>query len=182
MKKMAMAGLTAALVFSLFGCMAASPIQKDVVVLETNRGTIKIQVWYDIAPKAAENFVKLAESGYFNSVEFHRVIPGFMIQGGDPSGTGRGGDSIWGGTFEDELYDGVTFDRPGLVAMANAGPDTNKSQFFITTAETPWLDGKHTIFGEVIEGYDVVSLIEQSETNDRDRPVETQKIMRAYAE
>lgn len=181
MKKWLSSIAVLAITLSLAGCTEALD-QKDTVVLETNSGVIKIQLWHDIAPKAAENFLKLAESGYYNAVVFHRVIPGFMIQSGDPSGTGSGGESIWGGAFEDEVFEGVSFDRPGLVAMANAGPNTNRSQFFITTAETPWLNMKHTIFGEVVEGYDVVALIEQSETNAKNRPIDTQQIIKAYSE
>ena len=110
---------------------------------------------------------------------FHRIIESFMIQGGDPTGTGRGGESIWGKPFEDECVRDVTFDRPGLLAMANAGPGTNGSQFFITTASTPWLHMKHTIFGEVVEGMDVVTKLETVEKGPGDRPLEDQKILSA---
>ena len=103
-----------------------------------------------------------------------------MIQGGDPTGTGRGGESLWGGKFEDEMTQEVTFNKPGILAMANAGPNTNGSQFFITTAATPWLNMKHTIFGEVISGYDIVQKIEATETGSGDRPVQAQKILKAY--
>jgi peptidylprolyl isomerase len=151
--------------------------KKPVVVLETNLGSITIALRPDVAPKAVENFVKLAQKGYYNGVIFHRVIKGFMVQGGDPTGTGRGGESIWGKTFEDEFSPHVKFDRPGLLAMANAGPKTNGSQFFITTASTPWLNSKHTIFGEVTEGYDVVKKIENSSTTDADRPMNPPKIL-----
>jgi len=103
-----------------------------------------------------------------------------MIQGGDPTGTGRGGKSVWGRPFDDEVTPSVTFDRPGLLAMANAGPGTNGSQFFITTAKTPWLNMNHTIFGEVVSGYDVVEKIEKAQTGPGDKPVQEQKIIRAY--
>ncbi|MCG8431535.1 MAG: peptidylprolyl isomerase [Candidatus Omnitrophica bacterium] len=163
----------------LAGC---GQVAADVVVLETTRGVIKIQLWPDIAPKACENFKGLARAGKYDGNIFHRVIPGFMIQGGDPTGTGRGGESIWGGPFKDEVSAAAAFDRPWLVAMANAGPHTNKSQFFITTGSPEWLNMKHTIFGEVIEGYEVVTRIEQTETDERDRPFEDQRIVRAYVE
>jgi peptidylprolyl isomerase len=103
-----------------------------------------------------------------------------MIQGGDPTGTGAGGESIWGGPFEDEVNSRVQFDKPGILAMANSGPGTNGSQFFITTAVTPWLNMKHTIFGEVVSGYDVVQKIESTATDSSDRPLEKQKIIKAY--
>ncbi|MCX5709010.1 MAG: peptidylprolyl isomerase, partial [Candidatus Omnitrophica bacterium] len=103
------------------------------VILETNAGKIEIKLFPDVAPKACENFTKLVGKGYYNGIIFHRVIKDFMIQGGDPTGTGRGGESIWGKPFEDEFKSDVTFDRPGILAMANAGPKTNGSQFFITT-------------------------------------------------
>jgi peptidylprolyl isomerase len=155
--------------------------QEDpVVVLETNRGVIEIKLMPEIAPKACENFLGLVKEGYYDGIIFHRVIKGFMIQGGDPTGTGRGGRSIWGGAFEDEFSPYVTFEKAGLLAMANAGPNTNRSQFFITTAKTPWLNSKHTIFGEVVAGYDVLSAIENTPTDSRDRPRDEQKIIRAY--
>ena len=155
-------------------------MDKTIVVLETNQGNIEIQLMQDVAPKTCENFTKLVEKGYYNGLIFHRVIKGFMLQGGDPTGTGRGGESIWGEPFEDEVSAGVKFDKVGLLAMANAGPNTNGSQFFIATAKTPWLNMKHTIFGEVISGYDVVQKIENTETDASDRPVSQQKIIKAY--
>jgi peptidylprolyl isomerase len=151
-----------------------------IVVLETTQGKIEIKLMPDIAPKAAENFEKLAAKGYYDGLIFHRVIKGFMIQGGDPTGTGSGGESIWGSPFEDEVTPNVKFDRPGLLAMANAGPNTNGSQFFITTAITPWLNMRHTIFGEVISGYETVRAIENTATGEADRPIPEQKIIRAY--
>lgn len=148
-----------------------------IIVIETNQGEIEIALKPDVAPKACENLIRLAEDGYYNGVIFHRVIKGFMVQGGDPTGTGAGGQSVWGESFEDEVDVDVVFDRPGLLAMANAGPDTNGSQFFITTAETPWLNMRHTIFGEVISGYDIVEKIENTKTSYGDKPVEVQKIL-----
>lgn len=150
---------------------------KKKATIKTNQGTITIKLLPSVAPKAVENFVTLGEKGYYNGVIFHRVIKGFMIQGGDPTGTGRGGESMWEKPFEDECSDEVTFEKKGLLAMANAGPHTNGSQFFITTAQTPWLNGNHTIFGEVIEGYDVVEKIENCKTGMGDKPVEEQKII-----
>ncbi len=153
---------------------------RPVVVLETNQGDIEIQLFNDVAPKTCENFVGLIKKNYYDGLIFHRVIKNFMIQGGDPTGTGRGGESLWGGKFEDEVSPSVTFDKKGLLAMANAGPNTNGSQFFITVAATPWLNMKHTIFGEVVAGYDVVESIENTATGSGDRPVEEQKIIKAY--
>lgn len=150
--------------------------EAPVMVMETNQGTIEITLKPDAAPKACENFIKHAESGYYDGLTFHRVISDFMIQGGDPSGNGTGGQSIWGKPFEDEVKMDVTFNRDGILAMANAGPNTNGSQFFITTVETPWLHMRHTIFGEVTKGMDVVRKIEACETDGMDRPVEKQFI------
>jgi peptidylprolyl isomerase len=150
-----------------------------MVTLETTQGNIVIKLYPDTAPKACQNFVGLVRKGYYNGIVFHRIIKGFMIQGGDPTGTGRGGESLWGGKFEDELTPEVSFNKPGLLAMANAGEDTNGSQFFITVAATPWLNMKHTIFGEVVEGYDVVKLLEKTPTGPGDRPLQEQKIIKA---
>ena len=130
-----------------------------VAVIKTNMGTIEIELFAKETPKTVENFAGLAGKGYYNGVIFHRVIDNFMIQGGDPTGTGRGGDSFWGGKFADEIVPSLKHDQPGILSMANAGPNTNGSQFFITLVATPWLDGKHTIFGKVIAGMDVVSAI-----------------------
>lgn len=150
------------------------------VILETNQGNIEIALMPDVAPKACENFTKLVEKGYYNGLIFHRVIKGFMIQGGDPTGTGAGGQSIWGKPFADEFNAKVKFDSPGILAMANAGPNTNGSQFFITTADTSWLNMHHTIFGKVVSGYDVVQKIENASTGPGDRPVAEQRIIKAY--
>ncbi len=150
------------------------------VVLETSQGNIEIQLKPDVAPKACENFVKLTEKGYYNGLILHRVIKGFMIQGGDPTGTGMGGESIWGKPFEDEVTPVAKFDSAGILAMANSGPNSNGSQFFITCAKTPWLNMRHTIFGEVISGLEVVQKIENNPVNAEDRPITEQKIIRAY--
>ncbi|MFA5311662.1 MAG: peptidylprolyl isomerase [Candidatus Omnitrophota bacterium] len=155
-------------------------MDKDIVVFETTQGIIEIKLMPEIAPKACDNFSKLVEKGYYNGLIFHRVIKGFMIQGGDPTATGAGGESIWGKPFEDEVTPSAQFDSPGILAMANAGPNTNGSQFFITTAKTPWLNMRHTIFGEVVSGYEVVQKIEDVETLSSDRPKVEQKILRAY--
>jgi peptidyl-prolyl cis-trans isomerase A (cyclophilin A) len=152
--------------------------------LRTNQGTVVIRLFPDHAPKTVRNFVELAEGGrewtdpntgqtttqkLYDGTIFHRVIPDFMIQGGDPLGSGRGGP---GYKFGDEIHPDLRFDRPYLLAMANAGPGTNGSQFFITVAPTPWLNGKHTIFGEVVQGTDVIDLISRLKTGSQDRPVE----------
>ena len=154
--------------------------KNPIVVFETNLGVFEAALKPDVAPKACENFLGLVAKGYYDGVIFHRVIKNFMIQGGDPQGTGRGGQSIWGKPFEDECKADVKFDKPGLLAMANSGPKTNGSQFFITTATTPWLNMRHTIFGEVTAGYDIVKKIEASPTAPGDRPVEPIKIKKAY--
>jgi peptidyl-prolyl cis-trans isomerase A (cyclophilin A) len=152
--------------------------------LRTSHGQVVLRLFPDHAPKTVRNFVELAEGGrqwtdprtgrattdkLYDGTVFHRVIPNFMIQGGDPLGSGRGGP---GYKFADEIHPDLRFDRPYLLAMANAGPGTNGSQFFITVAPTPWLNGKHTIFGEVIEGRDVVDAISLVKTGSQDRPVE----------
>ncbi|OLL22861.1 Peptidyl-prolyl cis-trans isomerase cyp15 [Neolecta irregularis DAH-3] len=147
-------------------------IQKEMgteAIIHTTFGDIKIRLYPDKAPLAVENFVTLARRGYYDRTIFHRVIRKFMIQGGDPLGDGTGGESIWGRGFKDEFSD-LKHDRPFTVSMANAGPSTNGSQFFITTAETNWLDGKHTIFGRATGGLDVISRIERLKTDKLDRP------------
>lgn len=153
---------------------------KNNIILETNQGIIEIRLMPEVAPKACENFQTLAEKGYYDGLIFHRVIKDFMIQGGDPTGTGRAGESIWGVPFEDEVRADIKFDRPWLLAMANSGPNTNGSQFFITTVPTPWLNMRHTIFGEVVSGFDTLKKIEETPTGDSDRPVKEQKIIKAY--
>jgi cyclophilin family peptidyl-prolyl cis-trans isomerase len=152
------------------------------VTLHTNHGDIALKLYAGKAPKACENFATHARNGYYDKVIFHRVIDGFMIQGGDPTGTGRGGKSIWGRTFEDEVRNGLSFDKKGILAMANAGPSTNGSQFFITLAPTPWLNDKHTIFGEVASGMDVVEKIGKCPKGPGDRPVNEVVIERCSVE
>ena len=152
--------------------------------LRTSQGTVQVRLFPDHAPKTVANFVELAEGGrewtdprtrqattgrLYDGTVFHRVIPRFMIQGGDPLGTGTGGP---GYKFGDEIHPDLRFDRPYLLAMANSGPGTNGSQFFVTTVPTPWLNGKHTIFGEVIDGIDVIDKIGRVETVPGDRPVQ----------
>lgn len=168
-------------------------------VLNTNKGAVTLALYPDLAPKTVENFVGLAKQDYYNGIIFHRVISDFMIQGGDPTGTGMGGESIWGEQFEDE-FSPLLFNLRGAISMANSGPNTNGSQFFIVTASqvpgqmvgqmeaagypeevisayteqggTPWLDHKHTVFGQVIDGMDVVDEINKTATNPSDRPLE----------
>ncbi len=170
-----------------------------VVILHTNMGDITLELFKKRAPKTVKNFVTHAKKGYYDGVIFHRVIEDFMIQGGDPTGTGMGGESIWGPKFEDE-FSKELFNLYGALSMANAGPNTNGSQFFIVTAKhvpaqmltqlkemgwpekiveayakdggTPWLDHRHTVFGRVVEGMDVVLKIESVERNGQERPLE----------
>jgi peptidylprolyl isomerase len=153
--------------------------KRPVVVFETTKGKFEVTLFPDVAPKTCENFLGLVANKYYDGLIFHRIIKGFMLQGGDPTGTGTGGHSIWGGKFEDECKANVRFDKPGLLAMANAGPNTNGSQFFITTVPTPHLNGRHTIFGEVTSGYDVVKVLEAVKTTKpNDRPLEEQKMLK----
>lgn len=144
---------------------------RPYAVIETSMGTITCRLFPDKAPKACENFILLAGKGYYDGVIFHRVIENFMIQGGDPTGTGRGGASAWGTAFEDEFDPSLVHDREGMLSMANAGPNTNGSQFFITLAPTPWLNNRHTIFGEVVDGMDVVKRIAAVPKGPGDKPV-----------
>ena len=148
------------------------PESMTVAVINTNMGAIEIELFADKTPKTVENFVGLANKGYYDGIIFHRVIADFMLQGGDPTGTGRGGESLWGGSFEDEFVSELRHDTPGILSMANSGPNTNGSQFFITLVPTPWLDGKHSIFGKVINGMDVVEEIGKIKTGPGDKPVE----------
>ena len=146
----------------------------SAATLHTNHGAIEVELFDDDAPKTVENFRKLAGDGFYEGVVFHRVIPDFMIQGGDPTGTGMGGP---GYTFEDEFNDHKI--ERGALAMANAGPNTNGSQFFIvTTGAAPWLDGKHTVFGMVPGGMDAVDSIEKTDTDANDKPREPAVIER----
>ena len=150
----------------------------SAATLHTNRGAIAVELFDEDAPKTVDNFVKLARDGFYDGVVFHRVIPDFMIQGGDPTGTGTGGP---GYTFEDEFNDHKV--ERGALAMANAGPNTNGSQFFIVTTEAaPWLDGKHTVFGRVTDGMDVVDTISDVETDASDKPRDEVTIERVQLE
>ena len=162
--------------------------------LVTSRGEVRVELFEDTAPNTVANFVELATGSkpwtdprngaeqkrpLYDGTVFHRVIPQFMIQGGDPLGTGTGGP---GYSFEDEVDNHRRFDKPGYLAMANAGPNTNGSQFFITQVPTPWLDGKHTIFGQVVSGMDVVDAIAAAERDGRDRPLQEQRLERVEIE
>ncbi len=138
-------------------------------IIETNKGTIEIELFEDKAPQTTANFIKLAESGFYDGVTFHRVIPNFMIQGGDPTGTGAGGP---GYKIPDEFGPGLKHNKAGILSMANAGPNTGGSQFFLTVEATPWLDGKHAIFGQVVKGLDVAVAISEVPRDRSDRPLE----------
>ncbi|WP_213424150.1 peptidylprolyl isomerase [Bhargavaea massiliensis] len=170
-----------------------------LAIIHTNHGPLKVKLFPEQAPKTVENFLTHAENGYYDGIIFHRIIPDFMIQGGDPTGTGMGGESIYGSTFEDE-FSPELFNLRGALSMANAGPGTNGSQFFIVQAKrvpsqmlsqlegagfpkeiieayaekggTPWLDQRHTVFGQVVEGLEVVDAIADVETGAQDKPVE----------
>jgi peptidylprolyl isomerase len=155
--------------------------KRVVVVLETNLGKIQLLLFPKEAPKATMNFIGLADQHYYDRTTFHRVIQDFMIQGGDPKGNGTGGESIWKAPFKDEFSPDLTFDQPNLLAMANRGPNTNGSQFFITRAPTPWLNQHHTIFGKVIEGQDVVQMIEKVPVDANARPIDPPVILKAYS-
>ena len=147
--------------------------QSPIVVIETDLGTIRARLYSERAPATVENFVDLVKRKFYDGIIFHRVIPGFMIQTGDPLGQGTGGRTDKGlapKKLDDEFHPALRHDRPGILSMANAGPNTGDTQFFITTVPTQHLDDKHAIFGEVIEGLDVVRAIEQQPTDDRDKP------------
>jgi peptidylprolyl isomerase len=149
-------------------------VNSTIVVLKTNQGDIELKMFPKVAPLAVENFITHAKNGYYDGLIFHRVIKGFMIQGGDPTGTGRGGESIWHKEFVNEYAPNVVFDKPYLVAMANHGPNTNGSQFFITTEAASHLNGGYTIFGEVIAGQENVRKIENTQIGRADRPISKQ--------
>ncbi|XP_071544189.1 peptidyl-prolyl cis-trans isomerase-like 1 [Panulirus ornatus] len=154
--------------------------QPPYVVLETSMGEVTLELYWKHTPNTCRNFAELARRGYYNGCKFHRIIRDFMIQGGDPTGTGRGGASIYGKHFNDEIHDELKHTGAGILSMANAGPNTNGSQFFITLAPTQWLDGKHTIVGRVSSGMQVVKRMGLAETDNNDRPVDPVKIKRAY--
>ncbi|KAI3420527.1 Peptidylprolyl isomerase [Psidium guajava] len=149
----------------------------DNVILHTTMGDIHMRLYPEECPKTVENFTTHCRNGYYDNLIFHRVIKGFMIQTGDPLGDGTGGQSIWGREFEDEFHKSLRHDRPFTVSMANAGPNTNGSQFFITTVATPWLDNKHTVFGRVVKGMDVVQGIEKVKVDRADKPYQDVKIL-----
>lgn len=132
--------------------------------IATNRGTIRLELYSDKVPNTVANFEKLTGDGFYDGLKFHRIIADFMIQTGCPQGTGTGGP---GYQFEDEFHDDLRHDGPGVLSMANAGPNTNGSQFFITHVATPWLDGKHSVFGRVLEGQDVVDAVQQGDTMEK---------------
>lgn len=145
----------------------------SVVTMETTKGTMKIRLFDDKVPNTTKNFKDLISKGYYDGLIFHRIIKQFMIQGGCPEGTGRGGP---GYKFADEFHPSLKHDKKGILSMANSGPNTNGSQFFITTVPTPWLDNRHSVFGEVVEGIDVLDAIEGVQTGPGDRPVEPVKM------
>lgn len=149
---------------------------ENLILLETTMGNMKIKLYEDKAPMTSKNFKDLVQKGFYDGTIFHRVIKNFMIQGGDPTGTGMGGP---GYEIKDEFGPGLKHDRKGILSMANAGPNTGGSQFFITLVPTPWLDGKHAIFGEVVEGIDVLEKIGNTPTKPGDRPVTEVKIIKA---
>lgn len=158
---------------------APKNLSHPYVVLHTTEGDLEIELFPDIAPLAVENFMTHIKNGYYNGVAFHRIIKNFMIQGGDPTETGRGGESIWKKDFKDEFKD-KTFDKPGILAMANRGPYTNGSQFFITTAPTPWLNGHHTIFGEITkDSYTTLNKLNNVAVNGS-TPIHRVEIIKAY--
>ncbi|XP_024464739.1 peptidyl-prolyl cis-trans isomerase CYP71 isoform X2 [Populus trichocarpa] len=156
---------------------AATTSLPDTVILHTTMGDVHMRLYPEECPKTVENFTTHCRNGYYDNLIFHRVIKGFMIQTGDPLGDGTGGQSIWGREFEDEFHKSLRHDRPFTVSMANAGPNTNGSQFFITTVATPWLDNKHTVFGRVAKGMDVVQAIEKVKTDRGDTPYQDVKIL-----
>jgi peptidylprolyl isomerase len=173
--------LLGALTLSLSNAASAQKVDKKaagttVAIIKTTMGTVEIAFYEKEAPKTVENFIGLAKKGFYNGLLFHRVIDGFMIQGGDPTGTGSGGTSIWGKEFEDEVTPKLVFDKEGVVAMANRGPNTNTSQFFITLSSQMRLNGHYSIFAKVIKGMEVVKAIGKTKTKN-DRPVKPVKIV-----
>ena len=168
------------ILFIFFSLVLLLEAANPIAIFKTTQGEIEVELRPDLAPKAVENFVTHSKNGYYDGLIFHRVIKNFMIQGGDPTGTGRGGESIWKKPFKDEFAPNAIFDKPGILAMANAGPNTNGSQFFITTVPTYWLNGRHTIFGYVTKGMENVTKIENVPTTSQARgnkPLNDQKII-----
>ncbi|MCK9280935.1 MAG: peptidylprolyl isomerase [Melioribacteraceae bacterium] len=153
-----------------------NPNEKLVAEFVTNKGNFSAELYAKLTPMTIKNFVTLAVTGYYNNVTFHRVIKDFMIQTGDPTATGSGGESIYGGEFKDEFDANLIHDTPGVLSMANRGPNTNTSQFFITLVPTPWLNAKHTVFGKVISGIDIIEQIGDAKTNGMDKPLSEIKI------
>lgn len=149
------------------------------VEVQTSMGSFKVELYSDKAPKTCDNFIKLARSGYYDNTIFHRIIRDFMIQGGDPTGSGRGGQSIYGEKFEDEITHELRHTGAGILSMANSGPNSNGSQFFITLAPCPHLDSKHTIFGRVCCSLEVVNRLGNVQTDRNDRPVTEVRILKA---
>lgn len=145
-------------------------------------GEITIELYWKHAPNTCRNFAELVRRGYYNNTVFHRIIRDFMIQGGDPTGTGRGGASIYGATFPDEIHPDLKHTGAGILSMANSGPDSNGSQFFITLAPTPWLDGKHAIFGRIYAGMQIVKRMGLVEVDKNDRPIDNVKINKTKIE
>ncbi|KAF6017791.1 PPIL3 [Bugula neritina] len=141
------------------------------VTLHSDLGDLKLELFCENCPKTCENFLALCASDYYNGCLFHRNIQGFMVQTGDPTGTGKGGECIWGGKFEDELRDILKHNTRGVVSMANSGPDTNGSQFFITYAKQPSLDMKYTVFGRVIDGLETLDELEKQPVNEKHKPL-----------
>ncbi|KAI9334130.1 cyclophilin-like domain-containing protein [Obelidium mucronatum] len=157
-------------------------MSRENVVIETSAGQVTVELYWDhVKPEqTCKNFVELARRGYYNGIIFHRVIQDFMIQTGDPTGTGRGGASIYGDKFADEIHRDLKHSGAGILSMANSGKDTNGSQFFITLAPTPWLDGKHTIFGRVSHGMSIVKRLGMVPTDSGDRPKEEVMMRKVY--
>jgi len=150
------------------------------VVLETSMGIMSIELYWTHAPKTCRNFSELARKGYYNNTIFHRVISEFIVQGGDPTGTGKGGTSIYGRKFEDEITDELRHTGAGIISMANSGANTNSSQFFVTLAPAQHLDGKHTIFGRLATGIRVLQKIGMVQTDSNDKPINEIKILKGY--
>lgn len=150
------------------------------VVMELSIGPVVFELYTSHAPKTCENFRSLASTGYYDGTSFHRVIKGFMAQGGDPTGTGKGGSSIFGGKFADELTRELKHVGAGVLAMANSGPNTNGSQFFVLLGPAPWLDGKHTIFGRVCSGMGTIKKLGMVACDANDRPLDPVTVLRAY--
>ena len=150
------------------------------MVMETSIGQFELELYHAHAPKTCYNFQELTRLGYYNGTTFHRIIKDFMCQGGDPTGSGRGGESVFGGKFEDEISRELKHTGAGILSMANSGPATNGSQFFITLAPTPWLDGKHTIFGRVSNGMKVIQRMGSVPTGNHDAPLEKVIVHKAY--